>query len=479
MSLAHQIVPVYVFDVSREGFRPAGSSGSYKRKQSKQMSTAIESVAPFALERAKFLIESVESLRNSLRQIQSGLLIRIGKPEYVLPALAAELGASAIYGHADVSLAHRDAQDAVSLALERLSSPSASSPSSSSLSKNGYYGECADDVTNSMYNNNINNDSGSFSSNDSNVHTLNYRHNQRELNNNFSPHLLGQKSHFNHNNSHPNNGNSNHLESGLKCILNLSPWTGTLFHPQDTPFHHIDNFLNRYDIFWKHVVRHAVVQRPLPAPTAAEMKNRFPVKARMLGLGRIPTPGDLLGVRNHPTTSRKLSPLHTESDKSMKGRRGGESHILSSFASMKDSMGHIHYSITDNSSIKHHLLSMDHRSNPSTPLPTMKPHHLLVDELDPDSGTSSEGDETEDEEECDRHPDLNWYNPWLSMGCVSARMLLNLILDPESAGALKDGDLKGSIPLRWIIGEEGGGEDEGLKREKKELKNLKERNMTD
>jgi deoxyribodipyrimidine photo-lyase len=53
--------------------------------------------------RAKFLLESVANLRANLQTIGSDLIIRSGKPEEVVPELAQQLQASAVYYHQEVT----------------------------------------------------------------------------------------------------------------------------------------------------------------------------------------------------------------------------------------------------------------------------------------------------------------------------------------------------------------------------------------
>jgi deoxyribodipyrimidine photo-lyase len=53
--------------------------------------------------RAQFLLQSLADLRQSLRNRGSDLVIRQGCPEKVIPALAQELKATAVYWHADVT----------------------------------------------------------------------------------------------------------------------------------------------------------------------------------------------------------------------------------------------------------------------------------------------------------------------------------------------------------------------------------------
>ena len=53
--------------------------------------------------RAKFLLDSLADLRRSCRRLGSDLVIRRGYPEEVIPALAQELKATAVYWHEDVA----------------------------------------------------------------------------------------------------------------------------------------------------------------------------------------------------------------------------------------------------------------------------------------------------------------------------------------------------------------------------------------
>ena len=81
---AGNVIPVYVFDerqfqTTTLGFKRAGAF------------------------RAKFLLESVEDLRNNLRKIGSDLIIRVGKPEDILAKMAAEWQAAAVYASKEVT----------------------------------------------------------------------------------------------------------------------------------------------------------------------------------------------------------------------------------------------------------------------------------------------------------------------------------------------------------------------------------------
>lgn len=53
--------------------------------------------------RAQFLIESVRDLRNSLQKLGSNLVVRIGKPEKIIPSLAQIYQVSAVYYHREVT----------------------------------------------------------------------------------------------------------------------------------------------------------------------------------------------------------------------------------------------------------------------------------------------------------------------------------------------------------------------------------------
>ena len=53
--------------------------------------------------RAKFIVETVQNLRDNLRNIGSDLIVRQGLPETIIPQLAAELGATAVYATKEVT----------------------------------------------------------------------------------------------------------------------------------------------------------------------------------------------------------------------------------------------------------------------------------------------------------------------------------------------------------------------------------------
>jgi deoxyribodipyrimidine photo-lyase len=70
--------------------------------------------------RAQFLIESVRSLRESLRSHHSNLLIRMGQPELVVPKLAKILGCEAVYFHKEVTSEELAVETALQQHLEEL-----------------------------------------------------------------------------------------------------------------------------------------------------------------------------------------------------------------------------------------------------------------------------------------------------------------------------------------------------------------------
>ena len=81
---AGNVIPVYIFD----------------ERQFHETSFGFKRTGAF---RAKFLIESVENLRNNLRKIGSELIIKIGKPEEILAKMASELQVAAVYASKEVT----------------------------------------------------------------------------------------------------------------------------------------------------------------------------------------------------------------------------------------------------------------------------------------------------------------------------------------------------------------------------------------
>ncbi|XP_051118903.1 blue-light photoreceptor PHR2-like [Andrographis paniculata] len=93
------VLPVYCFDP-----RDYGKSSS-----------GFNKTGPY---RAKFVIESVSDLRRSLQARGSDLVVRIGKPETVLPELVKAVGADAVYVHREVSNDEVKAEEKIAAAME-------------------------------------------------------------------------------------------------------------------------------------------------------------------------------------------------------------------------------------------------------------------------------------------------------------------------------------------------------------------------
>jgi deoxyribodipyrimidine photo-lyase len=70
--------------------------------------------------RAKFLLESLADLRQSLQNLGSNLVIRPGKPEEVIPTLVKTLGIEAVAWHQEVTTEERAVEQALITALQNL-----------------------------------------------------------------------------------------------------------------------------------------------------------------------------------------------------------------------------------------------------------------------------------------------------------------------------------------------------------------------
>ncbi|KAJ3683698.1 hypothetical protein LUZ60_013925 [Juncus effusus] len=82
----------------------------------KSPSSGFDRTGPY---RAQFLLDSVKDLRNSLRNRGSDLIVRIGRPETVLPELAKEVGADGVFAHHEVSRDEVKTEEKVQKALEK------------------------------------------------------------------------------------------------------------------------------------------------------------------------------------------------------------------------------------------------------------------------------------------------------------------------------------------------------------------------
>lgn len=70
--------------------------------------------------RAQFLLESVADLRQSLQALGSDLVVRLGQPEVVIPALVKELAIEAVAWHEDVAAEELTVESALETKLESL-----------------------------------------------------------------------------------------------------------------------------------------------------------------------------------------------------------------------------------------------------------------------------------------------------------------------------------------------------------------------
>ncbi|XP_062211219.1 blue-light photoreceptor PHR2-like [Phragmites australis] len=94
------LLPVFVFDPRDFGKSPSG----------------FDRTGPY---RANFLLDSVSDLRRSLRARGGDLVVRVGRPEVVIPELALAAGAEAVYAHGEVSRDECRAEERVRKAVEK------------------------------------------------------------------------------------------------------------------------------------------------------------------------------------------------------------------------------------------------------------------------------------------------------------------------------------------------------------------------
>lgn len=94
------VVPVYCFDPRHFGRTEYGfeKTGRY---------------------RAKFLLESVADLRESLQEMGSDILVRLGKPEEVVPELCRKLGAKKVFVHREVTYDEQQVEAALAKNLKK------------------------------------------------------------------------------------------------------------------------------------------------------------------------------------------------------------------------------------------------------------------------------------------------------------------------------------------------------------------------
>lgn len=91
VSVSDEIIPVFILD----------------ERLLEQKNFGFRRIGAFRL---KFLLESVRDLDRSLREIGSGLIFRIGKPEVVVPELAKQFGATKVFGKKEVASEEKELQ---------------------------------------------------------------------------------------------------------------------------------------------------------------------------------------------------------------------------------------------------------------------------------------------------------------------------------------------------------------------------------
>lgn len=93
-----EIIPVYIFNPADYGTTEFGfqKTGSF---------------------RARFIIESVAALDSALRAVGSGLLVKTGNPEVLLPQLATEFNAHKVYAKKEVAYEEKQQEERVEKAL--------------------------------------------------------------------------------------------------------------------------------------------------------------------------------------------------------------------------------------------------------------------------------------------------------------------------------------------------------------------------
>lgn len=95
---ASSILPCYIFDP--RAFRKVRVLARRWDKVGVQSRCGFGRVSPF---KAHFILECVKDLRRNLEELGSKLFIRIGHPEKILPSLAQQLRATAVFCQEETS----------------------------------------------------------------------------------------------------------------------------------------------------------------------------------------------------------------------------------------------------------------------------------------------------------------------------------------------------------------------------------------
>eukprot|EP00775_Hariotina_reticulata_P004335 gene4335-4588_t len=119
---ATSLLPVYIFDPREYGKASLGAVWQLgmldvRHCICKQQSVnGFDKTGPY---RARFILEALADLRRRLRDAGSDLLVRLGKPEDILPQLVSAVGAGAVYCHGEVTQEEVGVEAAVSRALDK------------------------------------------------------------------------------------------------------------------------------------------------------------------------------------------------------------------------------------------------------------------------------------------------------------------------------------------------------------------------
>lgn len=100
---AATVIPVYVFDTRHFGSSPAGfqRTGKY---------------------RARFQVESVAALRSKLEALGSGLIVRVGIPEQIVPELARQTRCKRVFVHKEINVEEISVEKKLTESLQKTGS---------------------------------------------------------------------------------------------------------------------------------------------------------------------------------------------------------------------------------------------------------------------------------------------------------------------------------------------------------------------
>ncbi len=120
---ASAVLPVYCFDPREYNICTSITTNTTStRNTTTKNATASAGFERTGAYRARFLIQSVADLRQRLQAQGSDLVVRVGPPEEVLPALVARVGAARVVCHAEVGVEDVRSEERVRGGLEGLGS---------------------------------------------------------------------------------------------------------------------------------------------------------------------------------------------------------------------------------------------------------------------------------------------------------------------------------------------------------------------